>query len=192
MLERNLAMTRRRKDPLRPLTTEERQVLERISRAQSIPASHVARAKSLLAVADGASYGAAAQAAGRLSNDAVSHLVSRFNKEGLAALETQHGGGPPVIYGIEERKRILAEFERKPDREKDGTATWSLTTLQGALKEAPDGLPDVSTYTIGLVLREAGWTWQKDRTWCYTGKVQRKRKEGVVEVTDPEAEGKKT
>ncbi len=38
---------------------------------------------------------------------------------------------------------------------------------------------------------DAGWTWQKDRTWCNTGTVPRKRK-GVVEVTDPEAEGKKT
>jgi transposase len=192
MLERSLAMTRRRKDPLRPLTGEERGVLERISRAQSEPASHVARAKSLLAVADGATYGAAAQAAGRRSNDAVSQLVSRFNQEGLAAIEPRHGGGPQVIYGIEERKRILAEFERVPDREKDGTATWSLTTLQRALREAPDGLPDVSTYTIWCVLHDAGWTWQKDRTWCNTGRVPRKRKEGVVEVSDPEAEGKKT
>lgn len=185
-------MTRRRGNPLRPLSDEEREVLKRISRAQSEPAVHVARAKSLLAVADGATYEAAARAAGRRSNDAVSKLVSRFNKEGLAALETRHGGGPEVIYGVEERKRILAEFERTPDREQDGTATWSLTTLQRALREAPDGLPNVSTYTIWCVLHEAGWTCQKDRTWCYTGKVQRKRKEGVVEVTDPEAEGKKT
>lgn len=185
-------MTRRREDPLRPLTDEEREVLERISRAQNEPAVHVARAKSLLAVADGATYGAAARAAGRRSNDAVSKLVSRFNKDSLAALETRHGGGPEVIYGVEERKRILAEFERTPNREQDGTATWSLTTLQRAVREASDGLPDVSTYTIWRVLHDAGWTWQKDRTWCKTGTVPRKRKEGVVEVTDPETEGKKT
>ena len=185
-------MTRRRKDPLRPLAGEEREVLERISRAQGEPASHVARAKSLLAVADGASYVAAARAAGRRSNDAVSQLVSRFNKEGLAAIEPRHGGGPQVIYGIEERKRILAEFERVPDREKDGTATWSLTTLQRALREAPDGLPEVSTYTIWCVLHDAGWTCQQDRTWCQTGTVIRKRKGGAVEVTDSEAEAKKT
>lgn len=191
-LERNLVMTRRREDPLRPLTDEEREVLERISRAQNEPAVYVARAKSLLAVADGATYEAAARSAGRRSNDTVSQLVSRFNKEGLAALETRHGGGPEIIYGVEERKRILAEFERTPDREQDGTATWSLTTLQRALREAADGLPDVSTYTIWRVLHEAGWTWQKDRTWCKTGTVSRKRKEGVVEVTDPETAGKKT
>ena len=185
-------MTRRQKDPLRPLNAEEREVLERISRAQSDPASHVARAKALLAVANGVSYTQAARAAGRRSGDAVGQLVSRFNREGLAAIEPRHGGGPPIEYGLEERKRILAEFERQPDREEDGTATWSLNTLQRALRTATDGLPTVSTHTIWRVLHEAGWTWQADRTWCKTGTVVRKRKAGPVEVTDPEAEAKKT
>ena len=185
-------MTRRQKDPLRPLTDEERAMLVQISRAQSEPASHVARAKALLAVADGASYTEAARAAGRRSNDAVSQLVSRFNREGLAAIEPRHGGGPETIYRVEERKRILAEFKRQPDREKDGTATWSLSTLQRALREASDGFPGISTYTIGCVLHDAGWTWQKDRTWCKTGTVTRKRKGVAVEVTDPETEAKKT
>jgi transposase len=189
---RSQTMTRRKKDPLRALIDEEREMLEQLSRAQSEPASHVARAKALLAVADGQDYTAAAQAAGRRSGDAVSKLVSRFNSEGLAAIEPRHGGGPPVVYGVEERKRILAELERQPDREKDGTATWSLSLLQQALREAADGLPKVSTYTILCVMHDAGWTWQKDRTWCKTGTVTRKRKEGTVEVTDPETEAKKT
>jgi transposase len=185
-------MTRRQKDPLHPLSAEEREVLQRISRAQSDPASHVARAKALLAVADGASYTQAAQAAGRRSGDAVGQLASRFNQEGLAAIEPCHGGGPPIEYGLEERKRILAEFERQPDREQDGTATWSLNTLQRALRTATDGLPAVSTYTIWRALHDAGWTWQADRTWCKTGRVVRKRNGEAVEVTDPEAEAKKT
>jgi hypothetical protein len=185
-------MTRRQKDPLRPVTTEEREVLERLSRAQSEPASHVARAKVLLAIANGQSFIAAARAAGRRSDDAVSQLVSRFNCEGLAAIEPRHGGGPPVVYGVAERNRILAELQRQPEREKDGTATWSLSTLQRALQEAPDGLPEVSTYTIWCVMHDAGWTYQQNRTWCQTGTVTRKRKGVAVEVTDPDAEAKKT
>jgi transposase len=192
LIRRSPVMTRRQKDPLRPLKAEEREVLERISRAQSDPASHVARAKALLAVANGVSYTQAARAAGRRSGDAVGQLVSRFNREGLAAIEPRHGGGPPIEYGVEERKRILAEFERQPDREEDGTATWSLNTLQRALRTATDGLPTVSTYTIWRALHDAGWTWQADRTWCKTGTVVRKRNGEAVEVTDPEAEAKKT
>jgi len=185
-------MTRRRKDPLRPLTEEERAVLDQIARAQSEPASHVARAKALLAVADGQNYLAAAQAAGRSSNDAVSQWVTRFNQEGLASLEPRHGGGPQPTYGPAERERILAEARRTPDRERDGTATWSLSTLRRALRQAPDGLPHVSTYTIWAVLHAAGLSWQKTRSWCDTGRVKRKRKAGIVEVTDPDATAKKT
>jgi transposase len=90
--------------------------------------------------------------AGRKSGDAVAHLISRFNREGLPALETRHGGGPPFRYTSVEGERILQEFRRPPDRRLDGTATWSLVTLQRALQRAPDGLPHVSTQTIGCVL----------------------------------------
>jgi hypothetical protein len=93
---------------------------------------------------------------------------------------------------VVEQKRILAEACRTPDREADGTATWSLAMLQQALGDAPDGLPQVSTYTIWMTLHQAGWSWQQDRTWCETGKVKRKRKEGLVEVVDPDATAKKT
>jgi transposase len=187
-----VSMTRRQKNPLRPLTEEECKLLVRISRSHAESASHVARAKALLTVAEGKSYTEAAKAAGRRSGDAVSHLVSRFNREGLAALEPGHGGGPRTIYAAPERERILAQVRRKPDREEDGTATWSLSTLRRALRRAPDGLPEVSTYTIWKVLKEAGFEWQRTRSWCETGRVKRKRKSGeVVEVIDPDAEAKK-
>src|SRR5947209_11546372 len=154
-------MSRQQKEPLRALTEVERRGLEKISRGQAEPASHVARAKELLAVAEGKSYSAAAQVAGRRSNDAVAELVARFNQEGLRAVAPRHRGGPAVIYGPAERERILAEARRTPDRVQDGTATWSLTTLQRALRRAPDGLPTVSTYTIWCVLQEAGFRFQQ-------------------------------
>jgi hypothetical protein len=185
-------MPRHQKNPLRALTEEERVWLERMSRAQSEPASHVARARALLSVDAGKTYTAAAQAAGRRSGDAVAQLVARFNAEGVSALEPRHGGGPPRIYGSAEQARILAEIRRTPDRERDGTATWSLATLQRSLRQAPDGFPDVSTYTLWVTLRGAGWSRQQAGSWCETGKVKRKRKAGVVEVTDPDATPKKT
>jgi hypothetical protein len=58
-------MTRRKIDPLRVLTDQEREALTRISRSASEPASQVARAKALLAVADGLNYQEAALVAGR-------------------------------------------------------------------------------------------------------------------------------
>jgi hypothetical protein len=68
----------------------------------------------------------------------VSQLGKRF---GLQAMEPRQGGGPAVRYGSNERERILAEGRRVPDRERDGTATWSLSTLQRALRQAEDAAP---------------------------------------------------
>jgi hypothetical protein len=54
--------------------------------------------------------------------------------QGLAALEPRHAGGPAILYDAAAKERILAEFRRNPDHERDGTPTWSLTTLQRALR----------------------------------------------------------
>ena len=185
-------MSRRQKDPLRPLTDAERDESTRISRSQSAPAVLVARAAMLLAVARGDDYQRAARAAGRRSGDAVSHLVARFNTQGLAALSPRHGGGRPRVYDHASRDRVLREVRRQPTPEADGTATWSLSTLRKSLRSAPDGLPKVATSTIWRVLHEAGHTYQRSRTWCPTGSAIRKRKSGPVLVADPDAESKKS
>jgi transposase len=184
-------MTRHLKAPLRSVTETERAALETLSRATSTPADQVMRAKMLLAVADGLNYTEAAHSVGRRSNDAVSKLVSRFNQVGLEALVPAHGGGFAIRYGETEKERLLHEFQRTPQRDTDGTATWSLKTLQRALRQATDGLPKVSTWTILAVLHEAGYDWQKSRTWCQTGQVIRKRKRGKVWLTDPDTGAKK-
>ena len=181
----------RQKDPLRPLSTSERRALEQLARSHSAPALSVDRARALLAVSDGCSYTDAAHLVGRSVGDSVAKWVARFNQVELAAVERQAGGRPPTQYGPEERDRILAEFRRPPDRERHGTATWSLNTLQRALRRAPDGLPRVSTYTIWAVLHDAGIAWQRDRTWCETGAAIRKRKRGEVKVHDADATPKK-
>ncbi len=189
--ESNLTMGRRPKDPLRPLTPDEQSDLESISRARNAPAEAVIRAKILLGVAGGMTRTQAAHSVGRKSNDAVSTLVQRFNEAGLDGLIPRHGGGFPTQYGEAEKARILREFERQPDLETDGTATWSLTTLQRALRVAEDGLPQVSSATILKVLHEAGYSWQRDRSWSQTGQAVRKRKSGQVIITDPDTRAKK-
>jgi hypothetical protein len=49
--------------------------------------------------------------------------ASRFNQEGLRALDAKPGGHPPATYTAMEQARILAEARRAPNREVDGTAT---------------------------------------------------------------------
>ncbi len=76
-----------------------------------------------------------------------------------------------------------------PDREHDGTATWSLTTLERAARG--EGLPWSGATTIRRVRRAAGRSSQRTRTWCPTGPAVRQRKEEPVRVSDPETEKKR-
>src|SRR3954452_9600140 len=184
-------MSRPQKQPLRTLTEEEQAELTHLARAWGEPAAHVARARALLAVSAGASFTAAALAAGRKSGDGVAKLVGRFNALGLVALAGRRPPGRTPTYTALQRERILAEARRAPQPAQDGTASWSLSMLQRALRRAPDGLPRVSTYTIRAVLRQAGYRFGRTRSWCPSGKARRKRKSGVVEVIDPDAAAKK-
>src|SRR4051794_17258644 len=185
-------MSRRKTDPLRPLTDAERDELARLSRSQAAPAVEVARAIILLAVAAGDDDQKAARAPGRRSGDAVSHLVSRLNAEGTAAPTPRHGGGPPVVYGVAARQRIPAEVDRPPTPEADGTATRSLGARRKALRPTPGGRPAASTSPLWRVLHGAGDSHQQTRTWCPTGPALRRRKAGAAVVTDPDAGSKKS
>ena len=127
-------MSRQPRDPLRSLQDTERVSLVRLSRSASAPAAQVARARALLAVAEGLNYTAAAQLVGRRIGDTVARWVAGFNTAGLVAVVPRHGGGQPLRYGAVEQRRVLAEVARPPDRARDGTASWSLTTLQAALR----------------------------------------------------------
>jgi transposase len=177
------------KERLRPLTLGERRELGQITKASSARVDRVRRAMALLAVAGGHSFAAAARAAGFRSVGAVTYLVRRFNREGLGALRIAAGRGRRASYDAAARARIVATAQRSPDRRADGTATWSLSTLERTLRR--EGLPGLGATTIRRVLHDAGSSYQRTRTWCPTGTAQRKRKSGVVRVVDPKTEEKR-
>ncbi len=171
--------------PLRILSQEEEQALQRMVKATSERMDVVKRAKALLAVQAGKPYTEAALKAGYKSGDSISQLVERFNQRGLAALLIAPGRGRKETYTPEQRERIVQEPERAPDREQDQTATWSLITLRNALRK--QALPAVGVSTVREVLHEAGYGFGKTRTWCPTGTAVRVRKAGTVTVQDPKA-----
>ncbi len=185
-------MSRLASEPLRNLTEEERKELHRVSRATSERRIRAQRAEALLAVEEGTSLSEAARLVGWKSHDPVTRLTRRFNTMGLLALDDLPRPGPHRRYGPDEQARILREVRRTPDRKEDATGTWSLSLLQRALRATSDGLPKVSTFTILHTLHEAGYTWQKDRTWCHTGRTLKKGKDGTVyQSEDPYTQEKK-
>ncbi len=177
------------KAPLRAITAEERTILERIAKASSERLDRVRRARALLAVTDGQSFAAAGRQAGFRSGGSVTDLVRRFNGQGMAALTIAAGRGRRPTYDSAARGMIVATAQRQPERRTDGTATWSLGTLQRRLRR--DGIEHIGTSTIRRVLHEAGSSYQRTRTWCPTGTAQRVRKSGVVTVVDPRTEEKR-
>ena len=182
-------MAAMQKERVRPLTIAEQGELKRVTQASSERVDRMRRATALLAAAGGQSFSAAARAAGFRSAGAVTYLVRRFNREGVGALGIAAGRGRRPTYDAAARARIVATAQRAPDRKVDGTATWSLSTLERTVRR--EGLPRVGATTIRRVLHDAGGSYQRTRTWCPTGTAQRKRKAGVVRVVDPETEEKK-
>jgi transposase len=176
-------------EQLRELAETERAALQRMVHASSERVDRVRRARALLTVAAGGSFAEAARGAGLRSGTSVAKLVTRFNRQGLAALSIAAGRGRKPAYDGEARAQIVATAQSTPDRKKDGTATWSLSTLQKRLRK--EGLDHVGTNTIKRVLEDAGSSFQKTRSWCPTGTAQRVRKSGVVTVVDPETEVKR-
>lgn len=177
------------KERLRPLTMAEQREVRRSTKASSERLDRVRRATAVLAVARGQAFEAAAREAGLRSGTTVSNLVRRFNRDGLGALRIAAGRGRRPTYDAAARARIVATAQRAPDRKVDGTATWSLSTLEKTVRR--EGLPRVGATTIRRVLHDAGSSYQRTRTWCPTGTAQRKRKTGVVQVVDPKTEEKR-
>jgi transposase len=177
------------REALRPVTPAERAALEQVCRATSGRVDRVRRATALLALAAGASFAAAARQAGYRSGSAVTALVQRFNRRGLAALTIAAGRGRTPTYDPSARAQIVATAQRAPERQADGTATWSLSTLERTLRR--EAFPRLGATTIRRVLEDAGSSYQRTRTWCPTGTAERKRKSGVARVVDPATEVKR-
>lgn len=182
-------MARRHKEVLRALSSEERATLEQIVRRTSERVDRVRRAKAILAVAQGQSFAGAARGVGLRSATTVANLVGRFNRLGLGALTIGAGRGRKPTYDTPARAEIVAMAQRVPDRRHDGTATWSLSTLQRSLRKTQ--YPKIGANTIRRVLEQAGSSYQRTRSWCPTGTAKRVRKSGVVTVTDPKTEEKR-
>jgi transposase len=170
-------MPRAALNALRELTAAEHEQLGAMVRATSERADVRQRAIALLAVAQGQSYTMAAARAGYASGEAVSRLVRRVHQRGLAALEIAAGRGRKPTYSASERQQILDTLQQVPERTSAQSATWSLTLLQRRLRAS--GLPQLSRDTIQKTLQQAGYSWQRTRTWCPTGTARRKRKAGV-------------
>jgi len=147
-------MGRRPQQPRRALTREEQEALERLVTARSARRDQVQRATAWHAVAPGPSDTQAAPHAGDADADRVSRVVRRFQQRGLGAVGRAPGRGRNAPDEAHARARSVATAQRTPDREREGTATWSLSTRERAVRQ--QGWPPSGAPTMRRVLRAAG------------------------------------
>ena len=186
-------MSRHQKDPLRPLTADERTGADPPEPFAERP-RRGSRARPS-AVGDCGWR----ELHGRRSSGRTT-ATTRPSPPGSAASTARgsppcgprHGGGPRIRYGADAQQRILAEWARTPERE---TGRHGHLVVEPAAESlAPgSGRPAAGEHgsRSARTLHEAGLSWQKSRTWCETGVALRNRKHGVVRVSDPGCAGQK-
>jgi hypothetical protein len=129
----------RQKDPLRPLSSAERRALEQLAHSTTHrrcrgKSTCTARCERRLFVYRSRAVGWTGR--GRFDRASGSHASTTWDsRRWNASLAVD-----PSQYGPEERERILAEFRRSPDRERDGTATLVIEYL-AARAAASTGWP---------------------------------------------------
>src|SRR4051794_4632896 len=147
------------------LTADERETLQRLSRAGRGRADMARRARIILRLADGASYLEIARGLGE-SSRTIGKWKRRFLEARVAGLEGRYRGNTPTVLTPQLEARILA-WTRKPPT--DGSTHWSTRKLAKALK--------LSSHTF------------VQRAWQRAG-LQPHRLDRYMRSTDPEFDAK--
>ena len=111
------------------LTTEERRVLQALTRSRSAAAADVKRARLIMMLDQGLSWSAIGQ---RLpcTPDYISRWKGRFDAERLGGLYARHRGRAPADDTARVEARVLACTQKPPT---DGSTQWSTRKLGAAL-----------------------------------------------------------
>ncbi len=118
------------------LNEEQQLELNRIALSRSLPAGYVFRARLILMLAEGASFGTIKQRLGTTAPTII-RWKQRFVAAGLDGLDTSHPGQPASVLTPKLRARILSATRRKP---KDGSTHWSCRKLAAALSVSKDAV----------------------------------------------------
>jgi transposase len=167
------------------VTDEERDKIERLSRARSAPVRLVMRARMIeLAI-----QGMTAPAIGRelgMSEKTVRIWLKRFAQEGSAGLDDAARSGRPRTYPQDLYSRVIALARGLPPKPADGvvppTCHWTLDRLQQVL--AQQGI-SIKRSQIRRILRAEHIKWQKPRTWLESDDPHFAEKRGPASRSPP-------
>jgi transposase len=171
---------------IRPLTDEERKVIDKLASSGTAPAGLVRRAQLLKQMAQGASAPQAAAVVGGVTGETARQLLKHCNQEGVKALEDRPRSGRPPTITEEDRGRLLLLAKTPPEAglaAAQGACHWTLDALLQAARS--QGIP-IGRTRLWKVLRQEGirW-WRQPRSWLESPDPQLPEKRGRLPVSIP-------
>lgn len=94
----------------------------------------------------------------------VRRIIHAFEKGGIEGLRSRDRGGRPRIFTHKQRRAIVELVASRPRDLGIPLSQWSLSTLQAVLIKQKK-VSYISRPTISSVLKEAGFTKQRTKTW---------------------------
>jgi transposase len=147
---------------VRPLTAEEAEVIDRLTRSRTAPARAVERARIVWQAHQGAHVPAIARTCG-VCEATVRTWLKRFNAAGLAGLADAPRAGRPATYTPEEVGELIAASLTTPDDLGLPFGSWTLDRLAAYLHEVK-GIA-IKRSRIGEILQAEGLRWRQQETW---------------------------
>lgn len=161
---------------LPPPTAQERLELQKLIRAEKVPASVFRRCRLMWHLAAGYNMTESAELAGLHYTNAPI-WVKRFHEEGLPCRSGKPRPGRPRVYEEDEETMVIQAATSRPTDWGLNFTTGSLIKLEKYLR-TDRGYEALSRETIRSILHRHGFKFLTGQTWC--------------ESNDPELEVKKT
>jgi transposase len=168
---------------LSPVADEEREKIERLTRARSAPVRLGMRARIVQRALKGRTVPAIAQEL-EVSEKMVRRWLERFEPKGSAGLDDAPRVGRPRTYSEDRYSRVIALARGLPPKPLSGpipptchwtTCHWTLDRLQEVLAE--QDVP-IKRSQIRRILKAAHIKWQKPRTWLESDDAEFAEKRG--------------
>ncbi|WP_328405422.1 helix-turn-helix domain-containing protein [Nocardia sp. NBC_00403] len=148
----------------RRLTDAEGQRLQQIVRRGKGSTVRWRRALIIMASASGNTVPAIARLVAA-DEDTAREVVHAFNQKGLAALDPRWAGGRPRRITDDDIDYLVETATTRPEKLGRPFTHWRLRKLSAGLAENPVRVVRIGHERLRQLLREAGITFQRTRTW---------------------------
>lgn len=164
---------------VRSLTKEEEAQLSKIAR-NGTDVKFSRRAQVVLASNNSTPVSQIAKVLG-YSDLQVRRILHSFNREGIDGIRPDYQGGRPLTFSKKQRRVVVELAESRPRDLGYPLSQWSLSQIQLVLIKEKK-LSYISRPTIRTILKDAGLSYQRTKTWKQSDDVLFEKKTGHKET----------